>query len=185
MQFEAAGLFGAWLIHIDPVRDSRGSFARTFCTEEFGARGLEANFVQHSASCSDRKGTLRGMHFQIAPHDEVKLVRCLSGAIWDVIVDLRPDSPTFRQWRGFELSARNGDQLYIPKGFAHGFQTLRDDTQVNYLISALYAPEAASGVRYDDPAFGIAWPLPVSAISEKDLIWPEMRFERRRELDRV
>jgi len=185
MQFEAAGLDGAWRIRLDPVCDTRGSFARTFCVEEFGARGLETEFLQHSVSCSTRQGTLRGMHFQCAPHDEVKLVRCLSGAIWDVIVDLRPESATFRQWRGFELSAANLDQLYIPKGFAHGFQTLSDDAQVSYLISALYAPGAASGVRYDDPAFGITWPLPVSAISEKDLNWPLYRTERRRELDRV
>ena len=121
--------------------------------------------------------------FNDAPHAEVKLVRCLSGAIWDVIVDLRPGSPTFRQWRGFELSAENQDQLYIPKGFAHGFQTLSDDAQVNYLISAFYAPDAASGVRYDDPAFGIAWPLPVSDMSDKDLAWPDFRSADRGELD--
>ena len=178
MQFEPAGLDGAWLIRVDPMRDSRGSFARTFCANEFGARGLETDFPQHSISCSNAKGTLRGMHFQRAPHDEVKLVRCLGGAIWDVIVDLRPQSPTFCQWCGFELSADNLAQLYIPKGFAHGFQTLSDNAQVNYLISAFYAPDAASGVRHDDPAFGIAWPLPVSAISERDLRWPEFRPER-------
>ena len=173
MQFEPTGLDGACLVRLDPARDSRGFFARTFCIKEFAARGLETGFPQHSISCSNSKGTLRGMHFQRAPHDEVKLVRCLSGAIWDVIIDLRPGSPTFRQWRGFELSAENQDQLYIPKGFAHGFQTLSDNAQVNYLISAFYAPEAATGVRYDDPAFGIAWPLPVSAISDKDMGWPD------------
>ena len=115
------------------------------------------------------------MHFQREPHGEVKLVRCLSGAIWDVIIDLRPESATFRQWRGFELSGENGRQLYIPKGFAHGFQTLSENTEVNYLISEFYAPDASSGVCHDDPAFGVKWPLPVTTIAEKDLHWP--RFE--------
>jgi dTDP-4-dehydrorhamnose 3,5-epimerase len=179
MKFEATGLDGAWLIHLDPMRDQRGFFARTFCVNEFAAHGLETEFPQHSMSCSYGKGTLRGMHFQRAPHGEVKLVRCLSGAIWDVIIDLRPQSPTFRQWLGFELSAENQDQLYIPKGFAHGFQTLSDNAQVNYLISEFYAPDAASGVRYDDPAFAIAWPLPVSVISEKDRLWPDFEASHR------
>jgi dTDP-4-dehydrorhamnose 3,5-epimerase len=116
---------------------------------------------------------VRGMHFQREPHEEVKLVRCLSGAICDVIIDLRPTSATFRQWRAFTLSDDNGSQLYIPKGFAHGFQTLCDEVQVNYLISDFYAPHASTGVCYDDPAFGIAWPLPVAAISEKDMLWPK------------
>jgi dTDP-4-dehydrorhamnose 3,5-epimerase len=178
MRFESTGLDGAWLVRLDPIRDQRGFFARTFCANEFGAHGLVTAFPQHSISCSLARGTLRGMHFQRAPHQEVKLVRCLSGAIWDVIVDLRPGSPSFRQWRGFELSADNQDQLYIPKGFAHGFQTLSDNAQVNYLISEFHAPDAASGVRYDDPAFAIAWPLPVSVISEKDLGWPRFAPEQ-------
>src|SRR5262249_27437815 len=135
MRFEAIGLDGAWLVHPEPMRDERGYFARTFCVNEFGDHGLEASFPQHSISSSSRKGTLRGMHFQASPHEEVKLVRCLTGSIWDVIIDLRQGSPTFRQWKGFELSGENGLQLYIPKGFAHGFQTLSDDTRVNYLIS--------------------------------------------------
>ena len=185
MQFEPTGLDGAWLIRLDPMRDSRGFFARTFCVKEFGTRALETRFPQHSMSCSDQKGTLRGMHFQRAPHAEVKLLRCLSGSIWDVIIDLRPGSPTFRQWRGFELSGANQDQLYIPKGFAHGFQTLSDNAQVNYLISEFHAPVAASGIRYDDPSFGIVWPLPITAIADKDLNWPEFQPEVRRELDQV
>jgi dTDP-4-dehydrorhamnose 3,5-epimerase len=175
MRFEPAGLDGVWLVHLDPMRDERGLFARTFCVNEFQAHGLETSFPQHSISCSNSKGTVRGMHFQRAPHEEVKLVRCLSGAIWDVVIDMRPGSPTFRQWRGFELSAENQDQIYIPKGFAHGFQTLSDNAQVNYLISELYAPGAASGVRYDDPAFRVTWPLPVSVISDKDLRWPDFQ----------
>jgi dTDP-4-dehydrorhamnose 3,5-epimerase len=173
MRFEAIGLDGAWLIHQDAVQDERGFFARTFCVDEFGEHCLETNFPQHSVSHSSRKGTVRGMHFQMTPHEEVKLVRCLNGAIFDVIIDLRPASPTFRRWQGFELSGDNGLQLYIPKGFAHGFQTLADDTGVNYLISEFHAPAAASGVRHDDPAFGIKWPLPVTAISDKDLRWPD------------
>jgi dTDP-4-dehydrorhamnose 3,5-epimerase len=173
MRFETTSLDGVRLVHLEPARDSRGFFARSFCADEFRAHDLEAEFPQHSLSCSSRKGTVRGMHFQRAPHAEVKLVRCIRGSIWDIIIDLRPDSATFRQWRGFELSDENGTQLYIPKGFAHGFQTLSDDAQVNYLISECYAPAAASGVRHDDPAFGITWPLPVSMISEKDLLWPD------------
>jgi dTDP-4-dehydrorhamnose 3,5-epimerase len=180
MRFNPTGLQDAWLIQLDPARDERGFFARTFCINEFQAHGLETNFQQHSTSCSYSKGTLRGMHFQRVPYGEVKLVRCLSGAIWDVIIDLRPESSTFCQWRGFELSAENQDQLYIPKGFAHGFQTLRENAQVNYLISEFYTLDAASGVRHDDPAFGIAWPLPVSAISGKDLRWPDFSPEKQR-----
>jgi dTDP-4-dehydrorhamnose 3,5-epimerase len=173
MRFETTGLSGAWLVRIEPNHDSRGFFARTFCVNEFQAHGLETDFPQHSISCSFDKGTVRGMHFQRDPHGEAKLVRCLSGAICDVIIDLRPESPTFRQWRAFDLSDENGFQLYVPKGFAHGFQTLRDNTQVNYLISKFFTPEASSGVCYNDPAFGITWPLLVTTISEKDLLWPK------------
>lgn len=174
MRFEATGLDGAWLIHLEPVNDVRGFFARTFCVNEFRAHGLETEFPQHSMSLSLRKGTVRGMHFQKDPSGEVKLVRCLRGSIWDVIIDMRPDSPTFRQWRAFELSEENGLQLYVPKGFAHGFQTLSDNTRVNYLISEFHVPTSASGVRYDDPAIGITWPLPVTTISENDLLWPTL-----------
>jgi dTDP-4-dehydrorhamnose 3,5-epimerase len=173
MRFEATGLDDAWLVRLEPVPDARGFFARTFCVDEFRAHGLETQFPQHSMSYSKREGTLRGMHFQTEPHAETKLVRCLNGAIWDVIIDLRPQSSTFRQWRGFELSEDNDLQLYIPKGFAHGFQTLRDDTRVSYLISEFYTPAAARGVRYNDPAFSVTWPLPVAEISEKDLLWPD------------
>ncbi|KIZ47620.1 MULTISPECIES: dTDP-4-dehydrorhamnose 3,5-epimerase [Rhodopseudomonas] len=173
MRFEVINLNGAMLVHPEPMRDERGFFARTFCVNEFRDQGLETVFPQHSISHSLHKGTLRGMHFQRAPHGEVKLVRCLIGSIFDVIIDLRPESPTFRRWLGFELSADNGLQLYIPRGFAHGFQTLSDDARVNYLISDFYAPDAASGVRHDDPAFGIDWPLPVTTINDKDRRWPD------------
>lgn len=173
MIFTPTDLNGAWLVEPQPFRDPRGWFARTFCEREFAEHGLETRFVQHSTSQNVHKGTLRGMHFQREPHAEVKLVRCLKGAIYDAIIDLRPDSPTFKQTRGFELSAENGRQLYIPKGFAHGFQTLTDECEIGYLISEFYAPEASSGVRYDDPAFALAWPLPISVISDKDRAWPD------------
>jgi dTDP-4-dehydrorhamnose 3,5-epimerase len=173
MRFEPTKLHGAWLIEAEPAHDQRGFFARTFCIREFEERGLTTRFVQNSTSHSDTRGTLRGMHFQRAPHGEVKVVSCLRGALWDVIIDLRPGSPTYRQWQGFELTEANQRQLYIPEGFAHGFQTLCDGTRASYLISAFYVPEAAAGVRYDDPAFAMEWPLPVSVISEKDRRWPE------------
>ena len=172
MRFNKTELCGAWLIEPMPARDERGFFARTFCVKEFKEHGLTTRFVQHNTSHSATRGTLRGMHFQRAPHGEVKVATCLKGAIWDVIIDLRPQSATYRRWRGFELTAANRRQLYVPKGFAHGFQTLCDDVEVGYLISAFYAPAVASGVRHDDPAFAIDWPLPVSAISEKDRTWP-------------
>jgi dTDP-4-dehydrorhamnose 3,5-epimerase len=173
MRFEATNLSGAWLIVPEPVGDERGFFARTFCVRELAEQRLETEFVQHSASVSLKRGTLRGMHFQREPHGEVKIVTCVNGAILDVIVDLRPASPTFRRWQGFELTDENRHRLYIPKGFAHGFQTLTDNVEVGYLISAFYEPSAASGVRYDDPAFGIEWPLPVTVISEKDKGWAD------------
>ncbi|MGA2999427.1 dTDP-4-dehydrorhamnose 3,5-epimerase [Bradyrhizobium sp.] len=173
MQFHNTTFRDTWLVQLEPIHDTRGFFVRTFCVDEFGARGLETNFPQHSASYSGRKGTLRGMHYQCPPHSEVKLVRCVKGAIWDIIVDIRPDSPTFRCWEGFELSESNHRQLYIPRGFAHGFQTLSEGVEVNYLISERYVAEAARGIRHDDPSFAIQWPLPVSEISAKDLRWPD------------
>ncbi len=173
MRFQQTSLADARLIELDAVKDARGAFARTFCEREFAAKGLETRFVQHSLSSNLSKGTLRGMHFQRAPYEEVKLVRCVKGAIWDVILDLRPASPTYLKWQGFELSAANGRQLYIPKGFAHGFQTLEDESEIFYLISEFYEPSASSGVRHDDPRFAIDWPLPVSVISDKDRGWPD------------
>jgi len=172
VQFHPTALYDVWLILLEPLPDNRGFFARTFCGEEFAAHGLETSYPQHSISYSARRGTLRGMHYQRDPHSEVKLVRCVNGAIWDVIIDIRPGSPTYRKWQGFELSGVNGHQLYIPKGFAHGFQTLTADVVVNYLISETYEPRSASGLRYNDPSFAITWPLPVTEISEKDLQWP-------------
>ena len=173
MEFHSTKLRDVYLIQIEPARDNRGFFARTFCVEEFEAHGLETSFPQHSISFSARKGTLRGLHYQLEPRSEAKLVRCTQGAILDVIIDIRPNSPTYRRWQQFELSSANRRQLYIPKGFAHGFQTLSDDVEVNYLISTPYASELARGIRYDDPAFGISWPLSVTEISEKDARWPD------------
>ena len=174
MQFTALDLEGAFVIEPTPVWDDRGSFARFFCEKEFGEHGLDTRFVQHSRSQSVTRGTLRGMHFQRAPHAEVKLVSCLRGALFDVIIDLRPHSTTYCRWVGVELTAENQRQLYIPRGFAHGFQTLVDDTITAYLISTFYAPDHAGGVRWDDPIFAIDWPLPVTAMSEKDQGWPRL-----------
>ncbi len=173
MQFLPTNFEGAMLLEIEPARDGRGFFARTFCEREFAQHGLETRFVQHSVSRTSVKSSMRGMHFQKGAASEVKVVSCRRGSIFDVIIDLRPNSPTHGQWQGFELSADAHNSLYIPKGFAHGFQTLTDDTEVAYLISEFYAPEAAGGVRYNDKAFAISWPLQVTSISEKDLGWPD------------
>ena len=168
MVFAETGLPGAFVVDIEPRVDERGLFARSWCRAEFEAHGLDARLVQCSISRSVRRHTLRGMHYQAAPHAEVKLVRVTRGALWDVIVDLRRESPTFRKHFAIVLSAHAGNQLYIPKGMAHGFQTLEDGTEVSYQISEPYAPEAACGYRWDDPAFAIPWPEPVTVISEKD-----------------
>ena len=173
MIFTQTDIPGAWIVDPEPISDSRGFFARTFCEQEFAARGLPTRFPQHSVSFNARQGTLRGLHFQRPPHEETKLVSCTAGAIYDVCVDLRPDSPTFRQWRGFELTAANRRQFLIPTGCAHGFQALSDNTEVRYLISEFYDPAASAGVRFDDPAFAVAWPLPATEISEKDHAWPD------------
>jgi dTDP-4-dehydrorhamnose 3,5-epimerase len=177
MRFTEAGLEGAWIVEPQPATDERGSFARTFCVREFGERELETRFVQQSHSHSVRAGTLRGMHFQAEPHGEVKLVSCLRGAIFDVIADLRGGSPSYLNWIGVELSEENRKQLYVPKGFAHGFITLCDDVLVNYLISEFHAPAAARGVPYDDPALGIVWPARPTMVSQRDLSWPYLALD--------
>ena len=158
MIFEETKLAGAFVIEQELFADERGFFARSWSVREFDARGLDARLAECNISFNHRKGTLRGMHFQNEPHAQAKLVRCTSGAIYDVIIDLRPASDTFRQWIGVELTAANRRMLYVPAGFAHGFQTLADDTEVFYQMSDVFAPECAGGVRWDDPAFGIAWP---------------------------
>ena len=171
MQFHPLPLAGAWVIELEPHRDERGFFARTFCAREFGSRGLATGFVQCNSSWNARKGTLRGMHYQRSPSREVKVVRCIAGSVLDVIVDLRPESPTYLQHTAVELSARNRRALYIPVLFAHGFQSLEDDTELFYQMSDFYAPELSTGLRHDDPALNISWPLPISAISDADRSW--------------
>jgi len=172
MIFQALALSGAYLIEIEPRVDDRGSFARAFCAREFLAHGLEVSYVQANLSTNNKAGTVRGMHFQRAPHAEVKLVRCVAGALFDVIVDIREDSPTFMQWFGADLSQDNGSMMYVPRGFAHGYQALTDGAMAHYMVSAYYVPEAEDGLRYDDSAIGVRWRRPVSNISPKDASWP-------------
>lgn len=168
MRFEETTLPGVFVIEPEPFGDERGFFARLYCAREFAAYGLAELSAQSSLSYNRRRGTLRGMHYQDSPHAEAKLVRCSRGAIYDVALDLRPDSPTRFRWVGVELTAGNRRMLYIPEGCAHGFQTLADDTEVVYQMSAFYHPESARGVLWNDPAFGIRWPLPVNVLSERD-----------------
>lgn len=168
MKFIETTLQGAFLLELEKFEDERGYFARSWSDTEFLDRGLDARIAQCSVSFNRKKGTVRGMHFQIAPHAESKLVRCTRGGLFDVMIDLRQDSPTFKQWIGAELTPDNGMMMYLPKGFAHGFQTLADNTEIFYQISAPYVPEAARGVRWDDPTFDIEWPLPVSVINSRD-----------------
>jgi dTDP-4-dehydrorhamnose 3,5-epimerase len=174
MRFVTTALAGAYLIETEPQRDERGLFARTFCGREFQQHQLAAAFVQCNTSFSRRRGTLRGLHYQLPPAGEIKLVRCTAGAIWDVIVDLRTGSPTWGKHIAVELTAQNRRALYIPEWFAHGFQTLTDDAEVHYQMSEFYTPDQATGVRFDDPKLGIRWPLPVSVISDKDKNWPSL-----------
>lgn len=174
MTFKETRLKGAYTIEIEPLQDERGFFARTFCQKEFEEHGLNSSVVQCDISYNKKKGTLRGMHYQASPYGEAKLVSCTRGAIYDVIIDMRPQSATFKQWAAVELTAKNKKMLYIPEGFAHGFQTLEGDTEVFYQMSEFYHPEAARGVRWDDPAFGIEWPpTETRIISPKDRSYPE------------
>lgn len=168
MVFTETKLKGAFIIDLEPIQDERGFFARTWCKKEFEAHGLNPNLVQCNTSFNRKKGTLRGMHYQTAPYEEAKLIRCTMGAIYDVIIDLREGSGTFRQWVGIELSARNRRMLYVPENFAHGFQTLEDNTEVFYQMSEYYYPEYAQGIRWDDPLFAVEWQLPIEVTSKKD-----------------
>ena len=173
MIFKKAQFTGVYLIEPEPITDERGLFARTWCKREFAEHGLNPELVQCNVSFNKRAGTLRGMHHQIAPHEEAKLVRCTAGGIYDVIIDLRSTSPTFKQWLAVELTAENRKMIYIPEGFSHGFLTLRDNTEVFYQMSAFYAPSCARGIRWNDPAFAIAWPMDIAVISEKDTQYPD------------
>jgi dTDP-4-dehydrorhamnose 3,5-epimerase len=175
MEFSETSLKGAYLVRLKLIQDERGYFARGWCREEFLQHGLNPQMVQLNVGFSLRRGTVRGMHYQLAPHGEAKYVRCTRGAIYDVIIDLREGSPTLRQWFGIELTPDSGLMLYAPEGFAHGYQSLQNDTEMYYMTSSPYAPAAARGVRYDDPAFGVRWPLPVSVISKADRDWPDFQ----------
>jgi len=172
MIFKETNLKGAFIIEPEIMADERGFFARTWCAREFETHGLTPNLVQCNISFNKQKGTLRGMHYQVVPHEEAKVVRCTMGTIYDVIIDLRPNSPTYKRWVSVDMSAENRRMLYIPEGFAHGFLSMEDDTEVFYQMSEFYAPECARGVRWNDPAFNITWPLGVTVISEKDGQYP-------------
>jgi dTDP-4-dehydrorhamnose 3,5-epimerase len=173
MKFTETCLKGVFIVEIEKLSDDRGFFARSWCQKEFEAIGLTSRVVQANLSANQKNGTLRGMHYQIAPYQECKLVRYTRGAIFDVIIDLRPDSPTYKQWTGIELTADNYTMLFVPEDFAHGFQTLADDTEVTYQVSQFYTPGSEKGIRFDDPTFGIQWPLAVTIISAKDKSWPD------------
>ena len=178
MQFEPLGVAGAALVRIEPLPDPRGFFARTFCAREFAAAGLATAVAQSSVSYNERAGTVRGMHFQWPPSQEAKLVRCLRGRLYDVLLDLRPQSPSYLRHVAVSLDEDNRDAVFIPPGIAHGFQTLSDRTEVLYQMSDYFVPDISTGFRWNDPAFGIAWPMPVSAMSERDANCDD--FDRRR-----
>jgi dTDP-4-dehydrorhamnose 3,5-epimerase len=173
MIFTETPITGAYLIDLQKHGDDRGFFARVFCCDEFGERGLQTQFVQINNSLSAERGTLRGLHYQLAPAEEVKVVRCVAGALWDVIVDIRPQSATFGRWFGAELSADNRRMMYAPRGMAHGFVTLADHTEAFYMVSAFYAPERERGIRWNDPRFGIEWPMTPIVMSDKDRHRPD------------
>ncbi len=175
MKLTETSLPGAWIVEPERLEDERGFFARTFCRREFRDRGLDPDLVQCSVSYNRWSGTLRGMHYQAPPHAEGKLVRCTAGAVWDVILDLRPDSPSYLKHVALRLDADNRLAVYVPRGVAHGFLTLADDSELFYQMSVYFEPEAARGVRWDDPAFGIEWPAPPARISERDAGYPDFR----------
>ncbi|GAA4380858.1 dTDP-4-dehydrorhamnose 3,5-epimerase [Hymenobacter koreensis] len=176
MIFFETELAGAFIIDVERMADERGFFARSWCQDEFAAYGITAAPLQANLSSNPRRGTLRGMHYQLPPHEETKLVRCTRGAIYDVIIDLREESPTYGQWLGIELTAESFRMLLVPGRFAHGFVTLKDDTDVFYQVSAKYAPGFERGIRWNDPAFGIEWPLQPTLVSEKDQRHPNFNL---------
>jgi dTDP-4-dehydrorhamnose 3,5-epimerase len=176
MKFISTLLSDAYIIEVEPVREQRGMFARAFCRHEFEERGIKLDIAQCNISQNIRKGTLRGLHYQVAPFAETKMVRCTRGRIFDVIVDIRPESPTYLGWFGTELTARNRWMLYVPEGFAHGYETLTDDCEIFYMVSQFYAPEYERGIRWNDPLFGIAWPYADPILSLKDAGHPD--FDR-------
>lgn len=173
MQFSETKLGGAYIIEIEKLVDDRGFFARSWCQKEFESHGLTSRMAQANISFNRKKGTLRGMHYQIAPYQECKIIRCTRGAIYDVIIDLRPDSPTYKQWTSVELAAESYTMFFVPENFAHGFQTLTDEAEISYQVTQFYTPGSEKGIRFDDPIFNIQWPLEVSVISDKDRTWPD------------
>lgn len=175
MKFIPLELQGAFIIECELIEDHRGFFTRSFCEHEFAEQGLENRFVQCNTSWNKEKGTLRGMHYQQPPHEETKLIRCTRGGIYDVIIDLRPGSPTQGKWVGVELPANDYRMIYVPKGFAHGYQTLEPDTETFYMVSSFYAPGSEGGIRWNDPAFNISWPLPDPILSDKDRRHPDYK----------
>jgi len=172
MHYTPSRIPGAWILDISPIHDARGFFAMTWLPNELRERGMNPDLAQCNLAFNHKRGTLRGMHFQVAPHAQAKIVRATRGALLDVIVDLREESPTFRQWDAVELTAENRRMLYMPEGIAHGYLTLEDNTEAHYFASSPWAPKAESGVRWDDPAFGISWPSAPVVISDKDAAWP-------------
>lgn len=175
MEFREAPIRGAYIIDVKRIGDDRGYFGRLWCEREYEALGLKTHICQSNIGFSRTAGTLRGLHYQRAPHQEVKIVRCSRGAMFDVIVDLRPDSPTYKQWFGMELNEDNATMLYVPEGCATGYLTLRDNTEMYYHATEFYHPESATGVRYDDPAFNIRWPGPIEILSPNDTSWPDFQ----------
>lgn len=173
MKFQETELEGAYIIELEKMKDDRGFFARTFCQKELQDHSLAPNVAQANVSFNTHAGTLRGMHYQMSPYEETKLVRCTRGALYDVIVDLRPDSSTYKRWIGVELTATNYKMLYVPANFGHGFITLEDDTEATYFVSEFYTPGSERGLRWNDPQFDIKWPHSVDVISEKDADWPD------------
>lgn len=180
MQFTECAIRGAWTIDPTPHTDARGRFFRAWCADEFAAHGIDFDPVQANMGSSLEAGTLRGLHYQVAPHEEAKLMRCTRGRVFDVLVDLRPGSPTFGRWVGAELTAENGRMLYIPPLCAHGYQTLDAGAEIYYLTSAVYAPAAVRGLRFDDPTVAIRWPLPPVAVSPQDAHWPFLAPQEQR-----
>jgi len=179
VKFEPTQIDGAFLVAIEPRTDDRDWFARAWCEEEFRAQGLEVRAVQTNVSFNHRRGTIRGLHWQMEPFGEAKLVRCIAGAIFDVIVDVRSDSPTYGGWQGTHLAAGGQVLVHVPEGCAHGYQAMADGTEVSYNVSGAYVPGAERGIRWDDPAFGIAWPLTEAIVSEKDASWADFALEHR------
>ncbi len=178
MKFLETGIEGAFILEPEKREDERGVFARTWCQQECAAKGINVSFVQFNVSRTKTMGTIRGLHYQVPPHAEVKLFRCIRGELYDVMADARPDSPTFTKWVGIKLNEHDLRSLFVPQGVAHGFQTLKDDTEVLYAVSALYCPEAERGIRWNDPVFNITWPITsLSIVSAKDQNWPDFSVE--------